>query len=302
MGVEMRVAVLNRDHRVYPGGDQVHIEELSRELRLLGIKRIYSPQWAINELKSFDFLHLYHLNFNWCYDNYQLACESGVPYVLTCIFYPKLYTLDVPRMRQIVDGASAVVCYSQAEADELERFLGQKATHIIPPGVASRFHNYQGPQYRTGVCTSAGRPGEKNASLIQTKCRKLKLPYKHIYGVPHGLIHNEYFKYRVFVNASNSERFGLTILEALAANCRVLATVHSRGLEHLPGIVTIDPQNTSDLDAKLVSAYDSEGWDFTPNEAARKMSWTSAAMKYQEIYGAAENPITKFTLKCLREE
>jgi glycosyltransferase involved in cell wall biosynthesis len=93
-----------------------------------------------------------------------------------------------------------------------------------------------------------------------------------------------YKQHKVFVNASASERFGLTILEGLAAGCRVLATIHSRGLEWLPGIQVIDPLNHEQMRSQVSKALLSERWNYEPNNIARKMTWEKAAEQYKEIY------------------
>jgi glycosyltransferase involved in cell wall biosynthesis len=88
----------------------------------------------------------------------------------------------------------------------------------------------------------------------------------------------------VFINASGSERMGLTIIEGLASGCRVLATKYSRALEWFPGIVKVDPFDLADLRLKLELAYTSEKWDYTPNAAARRLTWGALAWQYKRLY------------------
>ena len=75
----------------------------------------------------------------------------------------------------------------------------------------------------------------------------------------------------------------LTIGEALCAGCRVMATTGNRGNEwYGDGLYTFDPK---DLTADMIErAYNAKEWDYSPNAAARKLTWDSVALQLKGFY------------------
>lgn len=286
----MRVAVLNRGRDAFPGGDLVHIDSLTEAMKPLGVDRVYQPSETLTG--EFDLFHIHHVNLSWCRMNFEAIKRfPKIPYIVTTIFYPtENLGVSYREIREWLDGAAAVVAYSQREEREIrERTLFSGQVDAVPPGVGKEFlHNaHDGwSQSRSGVLTVAARSGDKNCNLVEDCCRNLGLPYKQAIGVPRSELPQWYREARVFVNASGHESFGLTILEALASDCRVLATKHSWGLEWLPGIMSIDPQDERSLERAIEYAYKTENWWYLPNLRARFMSWELEADRMLKVYGA----------------
>ena len=86
----MNIAILNREPSAFPGGDLIAIDELLHALTELGICAVYlHGDWTSEDLKRFDVIHIFHCNFSWSRSNFAKTWASGVPYVVTPIFYPE---------------------------------------------------------------------------------------------------------------------------------------------------------------------------------------------------------------------
>lgn len=283
---DLKVAVLNRPRHAWPGGDVVHIDELSSALSLLGVHRAYFDAPPNREvLELYDVIHIYHVNFQWSENNFEAVKTIDKPVVLTAIYYPHI-GINRSKIRQYLERCSRIVCYSMWEAKEMGQETGYSGRcAIIPPGVSSEFYakDEHGERPKQ-VMTAAARMGDKNVNRVKECCSNLNLECTVATQIGRPVLPKMYKEHKVFVNASSSERFGLTILEGLAAGCRVLATKYSRGLEHLPGIYQIDPHSW-ELEQHIKKAYFGKDWDFTPNKAARNMSWLKAAESYRQLYG-----------------
>lgn len=278
----MRVAFLNRDPKLWAGGDLIEIENRMAALSKMGIACDYGP----TKLYNYDLAHVFHCNFGWSYENYARVRAEGIPYVSTPLYYPDVNDLSKQDIAWCLKGAGMVTPFSSCEAQELANSLGISLTmEIIPNGTSKEFHAENGVN-RSGVCTAVARADcQKNSGLIEEACRLAKLPYKALYGIPRDKMPGEYRRYKVFVSASESERMSLVIGEALCAGCRVLATTKNRGNEWYPGIQTIDPtMPVEDLAARIREAYVSEDWDWQPNETARLLTWDRIARRVESVY------------------
>lgn len=284
----MKVAVLNRGRDAFPGGDIVHLFNLSDALARIGIHRTYMPdRWSPTDLRAYDLVHVHHTNFTWSRQNFDGAIASGVPFVCTTIYYPtdKL-GLDFAEQGHYLNQAHALITYTDAEATEVvtsTSYQGQLV--VIPPGVdVELFAAPLIPTRRVGVLTVAARAGDKNCDKVEAACARLGLPYKQAIGLTPEQLATEYRVARVFVNASGHESFGLTILEALASGCRVLVNERLWACEWFPGIAAADTANEKELDSALASAYNATEWDWRPNAQARTMTWDLEAERMKTLY------------------
>ncbi len=238
-----------------------------------------------DDLSSYDLIHCHHVNFDWSLANFMHALKFGKPIVLTTIFYDSESWLPFKEMKTLLLHAAAVVTYSLHEEAVIRmRTHFQGRVDVITPGVGYEFFGGLGWTEREGVLTVAARSGDKGCAAVEAACRVLDLPYRQAMGVSREDLPAFYKKAKVFVNNSGHESFGLTILEGLAAGCRVLATSASWALEHFPGIMPIDPQSKEGLEAALWLAYKGEQWDYTPNQIARTMTWDEEANAMKCLY------------------
>lgn len=303
----MRVAFLNRDRHSHPGGDIIQIDATIAALSRIGIEAVYLPHdCTAADLAAFDLCHLFHCNFNWSLENWIKTIRAAKKYVLTPIFYPTHFEIIPPDVEAIVGEAEFILPFSVAEGRELEKAITSFSPPPmipIPNGTDEAFHAPNATMEREGVLCVAAREGDKNTDRVERICKNLGIPFTLACGVPHSEMPAIYKRHRVFLNASDSERMSLTIGEALCAGCRVLATNHNRGNEWYPNLYTLDPEDKH-LPMCLRYAYqgnrnwltdsfaeilgddpnDYEKWDYTPNEAARKLTWDSVAMRLAKVY------------------
>lgn len=278
----MRVAILNRPREWWPGGDLVEIDNRIAALAKLGVECEYEP----STLAGFDIAHVFHCNFRWATERMKRAISAGLPFVLTPLFYPG--EID-HHAHALLRQAFRVLPFSEREAGELVCEAGQLSISVIPNGTSEAFHAEPGPD-RAGVCAVIARADNpKNSGLIEYACKLAGLPYEQICGVPQADMPAVYRRFRIFAIASSSERMSLTVGEALCSGCRVFSTTQNRGNEwYGPGLRTIDPGMKPETLAWLLAcAYDAPWWDWTPNVAARLLTWDRCAVSQLAVYEEA---------------
>lgn len=286
----MKVAILNRQRAAFPGGDLVQIDATIEALSRRNIEAEYAPEgWTVDWLRGFDLVHMFHISFGWSVYNYERTIESNVPYVVTPIFYPAVNLgASVRQMRNILRDAERILPFSQAEWDEMTDVLHitrAEASSLfpqatpIPNGTDPVFHGSDDLAGRSGVIAVVARTGDKNTHLVRNVCRDLDVQFTEVCGVEsREELAGIYKRAAVFVNASTSERMSLTTGEALCAGCRVIDTVHNRGrVWYGRGLVTIDPTNSQRLRQAIQSAFTYVDWDYSPNRAARRLTWDLVA-------------------------
>lgn len=282
----MRIAVTNRDRDAFPGGDVILIDAWIKAVNK--VERFYTD-WPLGfrpDFSSYDLVHAFHVNFEWCHVMYDTIWKQNKPYIITAIFYPVgNLGSNFEEIKEYVDKSVFTVINSRWEGYELLDLTHCNPAKllVIPNGVSEEFIDNSDPINREGVITIAAREGDKNSDIIKQICKELNIPYTPICGFerPRHKISEIYKQSKVFVNASGSERMSLTTHEALASNCRVVSTRWNRGNEWFPKLVLCDALNDyEDLKDKIKQAYFSEEWDFTPNNAAKKLTWDEMAKKY----------------------
>lgn len=293
----MRIAFLNRRADSHPGGDLTQISATMHALNAAGVECEYAPEgWSLDWLRSFDLAHVFHLNFSWSTYNWTRCVDAGVPYVLTPIFYPQTdLGADAQTMRRGLYHASYVTPNSHREYEELIATLAIQpietfdypAALPIPNGTDRKvFAGLDRVGDRSGVICVTPRDGDKNTRVVEDVCRALGLPYRCVSGIESRVeLARVYRSALVFVNASLSERMSLTTGEALVAGCRVIDTVHNRGNSwYGEGLAREDPLHPRALMNHIRVAYESTDWDYSPNVAARRLTWDVVADQLLRVY------------------
>ncbi len=289
----MRIAMLNRGRETYPGGDVIALDATMEALRRRG-HEVVETGWDLDKIKAgeFDLCHIFHCNFSWSWGNYEAVRTSLLPYVLTPIYYPGLLAgISTAQMNELLSQAKYILPFSRTEQAEILRdwpITGNSKFEAIPNGTDLSFHA-EGLDGRDGVLCVVARAGDKNVDIVGGICEQLGISFKCVLGVAHKDLPAIYRKYKVFVNASGSERMSLTIGEALCSGCRVIATTENRGNEHYEGLVRFTPLGDGYRDILkglirgAVLMPDTE-WDWRPNYAARKLTWDRVAEDLESVY------------------
>ncbi len=289
----MRIAMLNRGRETYPGGDCVALDATMEALHRRG-HEVVETGWDVDRIKAgkFDLCHIFHCNFSWSWGNYEAVRASLLPYVLTPIYYPDLLAgISTAQMNELLSQAAYILPFSRAEQREIQTdwpITGISKFEVIPNGTDVSFHS-SGLGGRDGVLCVVARAGDKNVDIVGGICEQLGISFHCATGVEHKDLPAMYRKYKVFVNASGSERMSLTISEALCSGCRVLATAANRGNEYYEGLVTFSivgdlaRENLKGLIRGANLMPDTE-WDWRPNYAARKLTWDRVAEDLDSVY------------------
>jgi|SRR5580765_1397347 len=286
----MKVCFLNRNPTTHPGGDLIMLECLMTALQRLGVEctNLYG-EWSPESLHQFDVIHIQHCNLTWSKDNWWKTLASHRPYVVLPIFYPTdALGMNYGEMRSMFENSSAVVPLSFAEAREITQLTGYSGPfHAIPHGTEERFHCGHHPADKREFVMCANARGDKGEGIVARVCQRLGLPFKYVKGIPHSQLHYVYRQAKVFVHSSPDDRMSLTVGEALCSDCRVISSSRDRGNEWFPSIVECDPEDESELESAIYSAWHYPEWSWRPNESARTITWDRAARQWLRVYEEA---------------
>lgn len=293
----MRIAFLNRGRDNMPGGDLIQLDATMAALRARG-HFVEETGWDRDRMRAgqFDLAHICHCNFSWSYGNYEAVRDVGLPYVLTPVYYPGPLLCGITRnqLHEIVDNAARVLPFSREERSQYDwssvlQSSGSatelhKRWHPIPNGTDSAFHHDPAGVRFGVVVISARGDSDKNIPLVRDICARLSINLEVMAGISRAQLAKELRYFKVFVNASGSERMSLTIGEALCAGCRVLATQENWGNEWYPGLVTFDPTDERRLELLIKWALESPVWDYRPNAMALAITWEWVAEQLELVY------------------
>lgn len=293
----MRIAFLNRGREAHPGGDVIQLDATMAALRKLGVE-CDDVGWDVPRLREYDLCHMMHCQFSWSWGNFNAIKDAGKKYVLTPIYYPGCLFEGITKdqLHEMLRDAELLLPFSHEEVNDMLGYLPTDLIgghcRIIPNGTDLSFYRENGdPELDANgdvLCVSARGPSDKNIDQIRRACELAGLNFYCATAVLHADLPEVYAGYRIFVNASDSERMSLTIGEALCTGCRVLATKHNRGNEwYGPGLYTFDPQESVETLAARIQAVDrlSDGqWDWSPNAKARLLTWDLVAAQLKSVY------------------
>lgn len=289
----MKIAFINRDRETsHKGGDLIQIAELTSELQKLGVEISYFNGDSLpagNFLEPFDLVNVFHSNFQFSLFGVRAAVAQGKPYVLTPIFFTSVFGIEWEDVRWAVNNAAYLLPNSPREIATIETVLGMylltRSIRAIPNGTSARFHCRRPFEDRPIDILTMAQRGGKGDDMIEELAAAERFSYSSPKDIPHNRLQDCYAECKVFVHASSSEVMSLVIGEALCAGCRVLATAHNPGNSwYGPGLRIIDPGDKEGVRQAMKDALASKEWDYSPNEAARKLTWESAAAQYLQVY------------------
>jgi glycosyltransferase involved in cell wall biosynthesis len=278
IGIQMHIALLNRDEISHVGGDAVQLRGYQKALRRLGHDADYLSAGS-HDLRRYHEAWLFHVNFPWCSCHYRTARTWDLPIRLFPIYYPKSH--GMPAETMVFLYAKAIYPLSEVEKLEMLTELDLPLSvaskmRVIPNGVdrniffdrgverkyvmsAGRYETYKG-HYRVAQAASAlGLPflivGAVWDHELHDQCRALCGPDSLVLdNVTQDELAVLYSQARVYVCASTSERNNLAILEAAACGATVINSSENRGNAWLSA-PTVDPTNQAELKAAIQRAW-----------------------------------------------
>lgn len=299
----MRVLFFNRNHSSWPGGDAVHLEHTMLELRKLGVECDYRYTLpTVEELKTYDLVHVFHINFNWSRLIIQECLIEQIPYVITPLFYPEKFDVEFPEMKGYLDAAKKVFVLSPTEEQEMIKLTGCNGENIaiIPNGVDKDLFNYEGRDATSfsRAITLARVIPSKGILEAALACQRLEIPFAYA-----GQVHDQAYHEQIlatgaqylgvlqpedvaralktshlYICTSESERMSLGVLEAAACGLPIVDSIHNRGAYLLPHSERVDPKNNDDLDAAILHKW------YVQQNLDTVLSWSDVAREVKAFY------------------
>lgn len=304
----MRVLLCNRAES-HLGGDMIQLRAYERELQKLGLDAIYESNWDCN-MAGTNLLHMFHLNFGWTWRFYLRAQQLQIPYVISAIFYPNLFDVDVEQMTELIRNSQKTLFLSQSELEDCKKFLN----YDIPPekvaitnnGVAEVFSK-EGEKYvwNKDYVMIAGRWEEgKGQRRVLEACKELEIPVVAIGPLgddnyresckkdfPEAFISDalpqdklaEYYRgAKVYICASETERHNLCLMEAAACGCNLVSSPFNRGNEWYGKRLTVaNSFHKAELQEAILKEYRKKR---SASFAKKIPHWSDVARQIKTIY------------------
>ena len=279
----------------------VQMDNTIEALRKQGISCTKTSDPQI-DLSTYDLVHIFHVNFYWVNDIVNRCIELGKPYVISAIFYPKVYDNTFEEIKRFVDHSKATILLSDIEEMELRNLTKCDPTklEVIPNGVDKTLFTRGRDKKGKRIITVGRVEVGKGQDLIIESAIKLGLEY-WIVGdctkldaktrVEFGKVGVRFFgeisqkrlvellhMSSVYICPSLSERQSLGVLEAAACGLPIVDSIYNRGSGLLPSSKIIDPKNPSAVqDALLAQLRADDNQDYVP-------TWEGVAKKIIEVY------------------
>lgn len=276
---------------MWTGGDMIQVRAYERALRDQG----YNAQYEFNsslDISKYDMVWLFHINFSWTWEHYHNCLKYKKPYCVFTVFYPfEVGDMPKQRMIEILAKAEHIFCLSTTEGREMNAFLEHDFSFIpINNGVDKKIF-YPAQKIEDSFVISAGRWEQlKGHARVIEACRDLNIPVVVIGGMGNMDYYNycrglwdkanclmeidqnqlaDYYRQaRVCVCASESERNNLTLLEAAACGCGIVASIYNRGNEWFP-----QDLSTTDLHPENLKEQIKQEWDNPSNYSQLILNW-----------------------------
>ena len=290
----MKIAFLNRDPGMYPGGDVLSLRNLAVALgeECIGSYTIFDKTVG-SPLDSYDLIVIKHMNFGWSEANFDWALRFNKPIVLQPMFYPGRWGVTIEDMQDMVNNSVAIMPYAPSEWAEMQKaiFVEHLNVFYIPNGVGKEFIvDTLDPDRQGHVLTSRAR--DDAPDVVKKVCKGLGIPHEHTTGIKPEEMCYEYEKARVYVHVSDphiGERMSRAIQEALVGGCRVVCTEKNHGnywyetLGVPKSLFTFNPHEELDIKCAIERAWFDTNWNFRPNIVARQLTWGNSARMFIDM-------------------
>lgn len=297
----MRILFANRPLNAWIGGDGVQYKETMEALRRRGIEvdrweDMYRPP---KQLKEYDLVQVFGLNFYWAKEAIRQCVFDGVPFIISAIFYPQVFDNSLDEMRDFVNYSKKTIALSEKEKKEMVDLLkvNENKVVVIPNGVNKTIF-YNKNIKKDDYIVSIGRlQKQKGVDLLIKACKKggFKLRYissecrgvwaeeqkrqidKYHQNISQTEVSELLNKSSVYVNPSLSERQSLGVLEACACGLPIVDSIFNRGADFLPSSLIVDPNDTDGLIEAINRQKGKKN-----NDAV--LSWDDIALKLIKLY------------------
>ncbi|MFH1161978.1 MAG: hypothetical protein V1696_01750 [Candidatus Jorgensenbacteria bacterium] len=172
----MEIAMINRDHKLWEGGDRRKIENLIAALQKMGVNAFYTCDNEIN-FKA-DVYHLFHMSYETAYKAFLNIKKKKLKLVVSAI-----YSGDrIPHecQQEIIDYASKVIFMSEGELSFVRNNIKvpQNKVSYIKNGV-SRIFDTELTKGKYVLCVGRIQP-MKNQLNLAIACKNLGFDLKYV--------------------------------------------------------------------------------------------------------------------------
>lgn len=295
----MKILLYNRNHEAWKGGDAVQVENTIVALQKLGVECQYLCDPNIS-FDDFDFVHVFHVNFQWTKDICNRLISANKPYFISSIFFPKEYGVSFLEMKGFIDHSLRTIALSSSERQEMIDLLhcDPNMISIIPNGVdkeifysdntkyddyivsIGRLQQMKGPQYLITACKRLGRKLRYISSDSSDPEAYKLIPMfdEYFENITKKEVANILKRSRLYVCPSLTERQSLGVLEAASCGLPIVDSVYNRGNDLLPSSTVVNPKNIKELMKAIESSWSK------PRNIDPVPTWADVALKLLKLY------------------
>lgn len=292
----MKVALYNRNHKDWIGGDAIQLEETLKQLIKLGVDAEYC--YGDIDVRKYDLIHVFSINFKWTEDVYRQCIEMNKPFIISAIFYPEEHYASFKTMERIMSHARKVIALSYPEVEEMTKLcnLDLNKSIVVPNGVDSDLFK---PRVSSHYALVVGRLTDRNKGIgiAVGSCKALGYPIVYIgddsdtqesklvhdyatcyHGISQEEVAEIYSHARIYICPSLSERQSLSVIQAASCKVPIVDSKFNRGNSLIRNTIISDPLNIQQFMGDIKKQWEEQ------KEPSRPPTWKDVALKIKSIY------------------
>lgn len=247
----MKVLFQNRPRDQWVGGDMMQLDYTRQALKELGQETDFNDQPLFSPamlLGDYDIVHLWNFSMPWTKYQVWAAKRQGCKLVCSMLYHDTEHFTPYGMQQIMVDNLDAMIFLTKGELNRARRHLTipDEKVHFIPNGIERHWATtHKKPFNEKDYILTVGRlDGTKGQLETAKACKNLGLTYICVgerlveeYAVsceqegavilpprPHKDLIPVYDNAKLFVLASHSEIFPLTVMEAGARALNIVLT------------------------------------------------------------------------------
>lgn len=303
---KLKVLWTNRPKNSWIGGDYVQMERTADELRKLGYEIDIIETPLLNPailVRGYDMIHTWNFSMDWAKYAAIMAQIHMKPLVVSMIYAETDNFIPYDKQQVMMDCTDSAIFLNEGEIARARRKLTipDEKIHIVPNGIDEFwFKKPRIKQNEQFVLTVARLEPFKGQLAVAKACKKLGIRYvcagESVDEEYAALLKKEgaeligkqgpeelrklYATCSVMCLASRAEIMSLSVMEALAQDCKVILTDHS---EWKPELVSYcEWNNEESIEQALTKELNAK--KEKKSHIVREMTWENVAKQISAIY------------------
>lgn len=299
----MKVLFVNRNINSWHGGDVIKMFTFKKELERLGCEIDFTSDFK-KDFSNYDIIHSFNLTYPWTWQAYQKAKQADKPLVVSSIFFP---VNDKKITREVLEYAY-IIAFSDEEVQAITEWTGINPHYrIIENGVSEMFFSNNQRRDIDVLCVGSWHT-RKNQSAVVRATEELGLNmtaigdtkyiinpesiegFSHltvIDHIPQEELPAYYSRAKVVVQASLTDPFPNTLLEAGIAGCNVVLTKNTFVPKDFP-VFWCEPSDFTGIKKAIKKALKEKN-NKLQELVVKNYSWTKKAEKIKDYYEYIKN-------------